>query len=498
MLRYRLAALGALAGMVLSSWPAAAQQQTSGQHMVSVWDLPLGAHARELPLADYIDYACGTNGGPPSQPVNGWMDFAKCQAEADTGLHEIYFRYDDELEYRGRARNMDLQIQRFQYTAVNDIPVIASALFDADGFYVGLRLVTDPRVDISLREMGMTLTGYLFARFGDDEWSCTDLPKVAGESAFQGVFIKRQCTKQGEVDSLGGHLIDLSVETHNLRRRGQTAINQWDNIPTEGEFESSTRLEAVLANPLADKQQRLAEIEALGPLPVDPDLERARDCAGCDLAGVNLKRANLAGANLAGANLVGANLHGANLDGANLAGADLSGANLNRVTARRANFEGAKLEKAMLFDSQLDGANLIGAAMSEALAGSVRLAGANLTDADMQAVDLRNSRLIGADFIGANLTGSWMHNAEISRADFTGATLIYVVAYHANLVAANLTEVDARGADFFGSVFRDADLSNADFSYTRLASANLWSTTLTGTQFIEAELPAGFRVPDAE
>ena len=61
-----------------------------------VWDIQLGAKIADLP-DDYVDYACGTNGGPPSTPLTGWKDYRRCRPDAN-GLREVYFRYDDELE----------------------------------------------------------------------------------------------------------------------------------------------------------------------------------------------------------------------------------------------------------------------------------------------------------------------------------------------------------------------------------------------------------------
>src|SRR5438874_10028941 len=47
---------------------------------VEVWDLKLGAPVGALP-EDFSDYACGTNGGPPSIALNGFADFMRCRPE---------------------------------------------------------------------------------------------------------------------------------------------------------------------------------------------------------------------------------------------------------------------------------------------------------------------------------------------------------------------------------------------------------------------------------
>ncbi len=477
-----------MSGMVHGQDAAAGAASSRDQHLPSVWDLELGTHARLLPTDDFSDFACGTNGGPPSNTLTSWTGYNSCPPDAATGLHEVYFEYDDEAEYRGRARNLDLQVMRHEYTRVNGVPVIASALFDSDGFLVGLRLVTDPRVPVEIREKGTILGGFLAARFGEQGWTCTDLPRQAGESEYKGVFIKRQCERTATEDGLG---VDLSLLTRSLRGKGETIIG-WDQVPTEGAFESSTRFDLTLSEPLSDKAERLAAVEALGTSEANPDVKRALDCAGCDLRGLNLKRADLTGANLAGANLSGANLHAANLRKANLAGANLSGANLNRADLRAADLTGADLSKAMLYGGSLDGAKLTGANLNGALAGRSRFIRADLSNASMRAVDLRHGRLNDANLARVDLSNSWVSDGQLTRADLTGATLIYVRAIRTNLSNARLAGVDARGADFFGASLYNADLAGADFSYTRLLQANLWSAKLDDALFEEAELPAGF------
>lgn len=498
--RSGLAVLALACALALAA-PVAAQEAPAGKdagdagresYYPSVWNLTLGAHAREIPTADYTDFACGTNGGPPATALTGWLDFARCPADPTTGLHEVYFRYDDELEYRGRAQNLDTTVQKFQYTAAYDQPVIASGLFDEDGFMLGLRLVTDPRVPTSVREQGVTLAGYLFARFGQDDWTCTDLPRAEGETEFHEAFIKERCTKTAPLAEVGP--VHFTVERHNLRKRGQAAINLDHNV-TEGEFESLTRFDAVIAGALPDRDQRLAAIVAMGPPAADPVVTRAMNCPGCDLHGANLKRADLHGANLKGANLAGADLHAANLEGADLSGANLEGANLNKIAARRANFEGANLQKVMLYAATLDGAQMAKADFTAALAGNVRMIRTDLSGARMVAVDLRNGRLTTANFTGVDLTHSWLHDTQLTRANFTNAILIYVVALRAEMGEADLTGVDARGADLFGANLRGSNLTSADLSYTRLTSVNLFKATMEGTNFANSELPAGFTPP---
>lgn len=460
----------------------------AGLYAPSLWDLKLGSHARELPVDEFIDFACGTNGGPPGRPLGGWAEFGKCPAEPGGGYHEVYFRYDDEPEYWARARSLPTQVALYQYTSVFAIPIIASALFDDTGFLVGVRMVTDSRLPPSIRENGVTLSGYLLGQYGEFDWQCQDLPRLAGEADYKASYIKRACRKD---DPAAG--LKLAMEVHNFRRPGQGAIDAVTRLPTEGQFESSTRFELVLANPIVDAAERVARLPAPGQTEKDQLIAKARSCARCDLRGVNLKRADLTGANLAGADLSGANLHGATLSGANLAGADLSGANINRADLKRANLSAAKLVGTMLFESRFDGADLTRADLTGAAAGKIQFIGARLTGAVLKAVDLREARMNDADFTGADLTDSWFHDARMDRANLTMAKMEDVVMWRAVMAGANLTGADLQGADLFGVNLRGADLTRTDLSYSRLTSANLADTTIDGTLWVDADLPAGFQ-----
>src|ERR1700687_3897409 len=113
----------------------------------SVWDLKLGQPISAQPSpAEFRGFAGAYNGGPPRQRVKGWSDFARCAAEP-SGLHEVYFEYDDEYEYIARARDLDREVARWAGTNELTFPVIVSALFDAKGVLKRFRAVTDSRPD---------------------------------------------------------------------------------------------------------------------------------------------------------------------------------------------------------------------------------------------------------------------------------------------------------------------------------------------------------------
>ncbi|MSO71747.1 MAG: pentapeptide repeat-containing protein [Alphaproteobacteria bacterium] len=471
----RFIGLGALSAAAVVAAAVAAHAQTPQPRPLQIWDLKLGQHAMELPPRDFADLACGTAGGPPGLPLDSWLDFGKCVAEATSGLREVYFRHDDEREFIARAQRIEVPSLRFGSTTIYGVPVVVSVLFDRDGFLSGMRVVTDPRgLNAETRQLNISLWNFLRGRFGGDDWKCDDLAPAEGEQPLGGQFLKRRCDK-----SIESGAQRVMLEGHYYRKRGQAAVDPFTRVATEGQFESTVRAEVTLARAIDNASARLAAIA-----PARPDLnapaERARDCPGCDLTGVDLKRADLRGANLAGANLSSANLHGARLDRANLSGAILVGANLNKVEAKQLNLEFADLSGAMLFRASLAGANLRRAKLEGALAGGIELIGANLREADVREVDLRDARLGRADFSRADLSGSHLHNARMVEAVLVEATLAGTLAIDAQMSRVDLSRAKLRGADLFGADLREATLSGADLRGARLEGANLQDANLEG------------------
>jgi hypothetical protein len=200
-----------------------------------IWSLKLGTPAAALPRDAFIDYACGSNGGPPQQSLAGWSDYDKCPPEAN-GLHEVDFRYDDELEYRAKAHRARTLIAQYAGTKVLDFPVIISGLFDASGTLSGLRIVTDPQISPQERKQAYTLSNFFKARYGSDGWDCIDTPAAPGETPVGTLYINRRCTKLVKDD------MRAVLETRFLRKPGQAEFSSSGKL-TVGQFESSTRLE---------------------------------------------------------------------------------------------------------------------------------------------------------------------------------------------------------------------------------------------------------------
>lgn len=229
--------------------PAAAQP--AGR--ATIWDLKLGAPIAEQPPAEaFRAFACGSNGGAPRAPLTGWAGFRRCPPEAD-GLREVYFEYDDELEYIARARDDERAISRWAGTHEVTFPVAVSALFDDGGVLRGIRMVTDARPehrnDITeanrkKRDEAYTLAGVMASRFNVDAVrDCQVLPPAEGESPVGDLFIKRVCARTD-----GGRRIVIRASLY--RKAGQSAYNpQLPTQLTQGQFESSARLEIYQADP---------------------------------------------------------------------------------------------------------------------------------------------------------------------------------------------------------------------------------------------------------
>jgi hypothetical protein len=218
--------------VVLGAGPACAEEMP---RRADVWSLKLGTPASALANNDFIDYACGSNGGPPQEALAGWSDYNKCRPEPN-GLREVYFRYDDELEYWAKAHRSRTLLAQYGGTKVLDFQVIVSGLFDAGGTLAGLRIVTDPQANPQDRKQAYTLTNFFKARYGSEGWDCTGTPPASGESPVGNLYINSRCTKLVKGD------MRAALETRFLRKSGQAEFSGSGKL-TVGQFESTTRLE---------------------------------------------------------------------------------------------------------------------------------------------------------------------------------------------------------------------------------------------------------------
>ncbi len=208
------------------------------QSRTRVWDIPFGTPVTKLPLTEFVDTACGTNGGPPSLPLESFAEFARCPVERASGLREIWFIYDDEWEYIARAQRDPLEIGRYSANTLFRQPVTTSLLIDDDGLVQGFRIVSDPRAPIDVRMEAYILYPILKGLITDAPWLCADLPLDARDRPIQGTTIlKATCEMVGEqrfARAEGRHLLKPGQEVGAVPRFLDQA---------EGDFESTARLE---------------------------------------------------------------------------------------------------------------------------------------------------------------------------------------------------------------------------------------------------------------
>ena len=226
----------ALCFVQLTVWllPLEALQAQEQPKRFNVWDIHIGDAASDIPN-EFAAYACGTNGGPPSIPLASFAEFKKCKPEA-TGLREVYFEYDDELEYWARALDLKAEIRMYSGTTVYEFPIVASVLFDDAGRARGERMVTDPRQHTSHPRIEFwTLANFLRQRFDEDGWTCKDLQPDEGESPAGTLFIKNRCDKAAN----GLHLI---LEQRYFQKKGQHFVDASGELQREA-YESRTRFE---------------------------------------------------------------------------------------------------------------------------------------------------------------------------------------------------------------------------------------------------------------
>jgi hypothetical protein len=233
--RHAFVLAATLLSLLLAAGASACAQERAPR--LEVWDLRLGSRADQLP-DEFVDLACGNNGGPPSVPLNGWNDFRRCRPEPN-GLREVYFRYDDELEYWAKANNLADQMEQYSGTKTYGFPVVVSALIDVQGLLGGIRIISDPRDTSQNRDEAYLLRNFLTARFGRDNWQCQDLALEDGETPVDGVFVKQRCSKRINDETTA------TLATRYLRKPGQSRMDPHTGRETAGQFESTARFELV-------------------------------------------------------------------------------------------------------------------------------------------------------------------------------------------------------------------------------------------------------------
>jgi hypothetical protein len=218
--------------MIACTSTASAQQP-----LPRIWDLQFPTAVGDLPEDEFVDPACGTNGGPPGLRIGSFEQFERCRAEA-SGLREVWFRYDDELEFIARAARDPDAVTRSNAMVVLGQPVILSLLIDGAGFAQGYRIITDPHAEADVRINAYTIAIAFKARYGATGWDCENVPASEGETPILGTFIKERCRKVVDGEEIG-------VENRHYYKPGQALVDPNTGLRTVNQFESSARLQVV-------------------------------------------------------------------------------------------------------------------------------------------------------------------------------------------------------------------------------------------------------------
>ncbi|MGZ9809325.1 hypothetical protein ACXN5S_02575 [Pseudoroseicyclus sp. H15] len=237
----------ALTAALVALSPGAMAQNVPGAPpgitpVFSIWDVHLGEPVSQIDPRDVAEIACGTNGGPPSLPLDSFGDWQTCPVEEETGLREVYFTYDDEEDYIARALELEYQVLRGG-TSVFANPVMVSILVDDEGLAQGIRIITDDRVSDMDRRNAVALARNFEARYSGWNLDCEDIPPREGEMPVGNQFTHYICTGTDPE----GSGATLKIEASYLRKRGQVAINRETQSVNSGYFESRTAFQLLTA-----------------------------------------------------------------------------------------------------------------------------------------------------------------------------------------------------------------------------------------------------------
>ena len=229
MIRALLVFMSIASVLFLAPQPGLAQSTTR------IFDVELGIPVSQLPTDEWVNPACGTNGGPPSIELQTFADYGRCPVESETGLREVWFIYDNEWEYIARAYREPEEIGRYSANVFYRQPIITSLMLDDAGRVQGYRVITDPRAPAAVR-MEAQLLFVVFKTLFRGPWQCEDSQPGEGEGPINGVFIKSRCIMLSDQRF-------MKIEAHLLRKPGQAYYHN----PLHGYFEGFARLEVYSA-----------------------------------------------------------------------------------------------------------------------------------------------------------------------------------------------------------------------------------------------------------
>ncbi|MBN9309921.1 MAG: hypothetical protein J0I99_12975 [Devosia sp.] len=228
----------AMAPLAPSAGLAQAEAKLTYVPAFTIWDVKFGAPITQIPLSAVALIACGTNGGPPSVPLRDFTEFATCPAEA-SGLHEVFFTYDDEQDYIAKALEDEYRFAQGG-TSIYAHPVVFTVLVDAAGIARGIRIVTDERAGERDRRVAVRLADNLRGRYSPWSPACEDIPATDGQQPVGSIFIHQICTGTSPDGDA-----TMRLEATYFRKKGQTSISRETQQVQKNYFQSATRLEVV-------------------------------------------------------------------------------------------------------------------------------------------------------------------------------------------------------------------------------------------------------------
>ncbi len=154
----------------------------------------VGMAAADLPNEDYKDLRCVA---PKGKALAGFADWRGCDAGAD-GLRMLHVEENEPGE---------------DDTLVAGHPVDLRLGFGADGRLARIVIDTKAKGPMYLRKKAFLLGMQAKARYGDDGWSCNELPLTAEEQPLGPTSVNEHCVK-----TAGDH--HITVERALFRKVG--------------------------------------------------------------------------------------------------------------------------------------------------------------------------------------------------------------------------------------------------------------------------------------
>ena len=148
-------------------------------------DLGIGTKVADLPQSGYVELSCA---GTPEKKLDNWEGFTQCTANS-AGEHEVRFEFDDTDDPRAKFND------RSRGTKIGGHPVLISLLISNSQTVSGIVIDTDPNVRLFMKKKAFLMGEQIRQRYGDDGWTCANMPKGADEAPVGGEFIKERCEK---------------------------------------------------------------------------------------------------------------------------------------------------------------------------------------------------------------------------------------------------------------------------------------------------------------